>query len=328
MDDSIRQLIRGDKRVLSRLISIVEQEGPRGAQVMAQVFPYCGNTYCIGITGPPGAGKSTLVDSLVKVIRSRGLTAGVIAVDPTSAYSGGAFLGDRIRMQRHFMDPGVYIRSMATRSNPGGLPRMVQGAVQLLDAAGTDYVLVETVGVGQTELGIMDVADTVVVVMMPESGDVIQTLKAGLMEVADIYVVNKSDLQGADKMAAALGAMLHMADASEGWSPRVVSTQAHADVGVTELYESILEHREVQVAEGLLERRRNERRSREFTRALQTGLLQQLQEGLAENEVLRSALEQVAAGRAEPYSSALKLLEDGIPRNLAAPPSTNPAKDL
>ena len=314
--------------MLSRLISIVEQEGPQGAQVMAQVFPHCGNAYCIGITGPPGAGKSTLVDSLVKVIRSRGHTVGVIAVDPTSAYSGGAFLGDRIRMQRHFMDPGVYIRSMATRSNPGGLPRMVQGAVQLLDAAGTDYVLVETVGVGQTELGIMDVADSVVVVLMPESGDVIQTLKAGLMEVADIYVVNKADLQGADKMAAALGAMLHMADASEGWSPRVISTQAHADVGVPEIYESILEHREGQEAEGLLEQRRNERRSREFTRALQSGLLQQLQEGLSESEVLRSALEQVAAGQAEPYSSALKLLEDGISRNLAPQPSRNPSENL
>ncbi len=314
--------------MLSRLISIVEQEGPQGAQVMAQVFPHCGNTYCIGITGPPGAGKSTLVDSLVKVIRSRGQTAGVIAVDPTSAYSGGAFLGDRIRMQRHFMDSGVYIRSMATRSNPGGLPRMVQGAVQLLDAAGTDFVLVETVGVGQTELGILDVADSVVVVLMPESGDVIQTLKAGLMEVADIYVVNKSDLQGADKMAAALGAMLHMADASEGWSPRVISTQAHADTGVTELYENILEHREGQVAEGLLEQRRNERRSREFTRALQGGLLQQLKEGLSENDVLRSALEQVATGQAEPYSSALKLLEGGISRNLAVQPGTNPSENL
>ena len=222
MDESISQLIRGDKRMLSRLISIVEQEGPQGAQVMADVFPHCGNAYCIGITGPPGAGKSTLVDSLVKVIRSRGLTAGVIAVDPTSAYSGGAFLGDRIRMQRHFMDPGVYIRSMATRSNPGGLPRMVQGAVQLLDAAGTDFVLVETVGVGQTELGIMDVADSVVVVMMPESGDVIQTLKAGLMEVADIYVVNKSDLQGADKMVAALGRY-----AAHGGSIRRLVSQGH-----------------------------------------------------------------------------------------------------
>ncbi len=320
MDEAIRRLIRGDKRMLSRLISIVEQEGPQGAHVMAQVFPHCGNSYCIGVTGPPGAGKSTLVDSLVKLIRSRGLTAGVIAVDPTSAQTGGAFLGDRIRMQRHFMDPGVYIRSMATRDNPGGLPRMVQGAVQLLDAAGTDYVLVESVGVGQTELGILDVADSVVLVLMPESGDVIQTLKAGLMEVADFYVVNKADLQGADKMVAVIGALLHMESASDEWSPRVIPTRAHEGVGVDELYEGIQEHREGQMTDGVLEKRRNERRSREFTRALEVGLLQRLQASLSENEALSEALEQVASGRAEPYSSALKLLDDGISQIIDAPP--------
>ena len=319
MDETVHRLIQGDRRILSRLISFIEHEDSRGAEVMARIFHHSGSSYCIGVTGSPGAGKSTLVDSLVKVIRSQDLTVGVIAVDPTSPYSGGAFLGDRIRMQRHFMDPGVYIRSMATRNSAGGLPRMVQGAVKLLDAAGTDIVLVETVGVGQTELGIMDVADTVVVVVMPESGDIIQTLKAGLMETADIYVVNKADLPGADKMVTAIRVMLHMASASDGWLPLALTTQAHLNVGVSELYDGIREHREFQSAGGFLEQRRVERRGREFTKALEAGLMRKLQTGLSENLVLKDALDRVTGGEWEPYSSAQKLLGQDISELLDAP---------
>ena len=178
---------------------------------MQAVDPHTGGAYTIGITGPPGAGKSTIVDRLTELLRGQGLTVGIIAVDPTSPYTGGALLGDRIRMQRHYLDPGVFIRSIATRGESGGLPRIVKSIVRLLDASGKDVVMVETVGAGQTELGIMGVADTILVTLVPESGDAVQTLKAGVLEIADIYLVNKCDREGANQMATAITSMLQLA---------------------------------------------------------------------------------------------------------------------
>jgi LAO/AO transport system kinase len=322
MDETVRRLLEGDHRAVSQLISIIERGGQKAADVMAHAYPHTGRAYCVGITGPPGVGKSTIVDRLTETIRGEGLSVGIIAVDPTSPYSGGAFLGDRIRMQRHYLDPGVFIRSVASRESPGGLPRVVQRAARLLDAAGKDVVLVETVGVGQTELGVMGVADTVVVAIMPESGDVIQTLKAGLMEIADIYVVNKADREGANQMMTAITSMLRMAASHGDWIPPVMAAQAHVNEGVEGIYRSIQQHREFLASNSRLDRRRGEQRGREFMDTVESELSRRLRDLMAEDDTLRNILEGVERGELEPYSSAMKLLggDLGLLRGLASFP--------
>ena len=313
MDEPLRRLLEGDNLALSRLISLVERGDPGGAEVMEAVYPYTGKAYCIGVTGPPGVGKSTLVDRLAQVIRGEGLSVGIIAVDPTSPYSGGAFLGDRIRMQRHYLDPGVFIRSMAIRGGPGDLPRIVRGAVRLMDASGRDMVMVETLGVGQAELGIMGVADTVVVTLMPEAGDTIQTLKAGLMEIADIYVVNKADREGANQMVAAITFMLKTAPVPGDWPAPVLATQAHNNEGVVELYGSIQRHRDFLERTSRLEQRRGERSGEEFLGTIEDELGRRLKELMVKDRTLSAILEGVQRGEIEPYSAALKLLDGDLP---------------
>jgi LAO/AO transport system kinase len=317
MDDTVSRLLAGDQRALSRLISALELGDPRGAEVLAQLWPYTGKAYCIGITGPPGVGKSTIVDRMAELMRSQGLSVGIIAVDPTSPYTGGSFMGDRIRMQRHYLDPGVFIRSMATRDNPGGLPRVVRGAVRLLDASGKDMVIVETVGVGQTELGVMGVADTVIVTLMPGMGDIIQTLKAGLMEIADVFVVNKADKEGADQMVVAITSMLKMASNTGEWTPPVVSTQAHNNNGVSRLYEQVEGHRHFLEQTSRLESRRGERRVQEFMGTIEAELSRRVRALIDADQTLSAALEDVKKGELEPYSAALKLVDEDLP--LAGP---------
>ena len=312
MDDSVRRLLDGDQRALSRLISLLEMGDPRGAEIMERVHPHTGRAYCVGVTGPPGVGKSTILDRLAEVMRGQGLSVGIIAVDPTSPYSGGAFLGDRIRMQRHYLDSEVFIRSVATRAGSGGLPRVVRGVVRLLDASGKDMVMVETVGVGQTELGIMGVADTVVVTLMPGSGDSIQTLKAGLMEIADIYVVNKADREGADQMVASVTSMLKLAGAPGDWTPPVLTTQAHKNEGVLELYRNIHRHTDFLQQTSLMERRREDRRGEEFLRTIEEELGRRMKELIAKDLTLRTVLDGVKKGETDPYSAALKLLDGDI----------------
>ncbi|MCH7736165.1 MAG: methylmalonyl Co-A mutase-associated GTPase MeaB [Chloroflexi bacterium] len=312
MSEIAERLLAGDQRALSRLITLLERGDPAAAVAMKAVDGHTGRAYTVGVTGPPGAGKSTIVDQLTQLVRATGSTVGIIAVDPTSPFSGGALLGDRIRMQRHYLDPGVFIRSVATRGQTGGLPRVVKSMVRALDAAGTDLILVETVGVGQSELGIISVADTVLVAMNPESGDAIQTLKAGVMEIADIFLVNKADREGADRMAAAITGMLHLSAVSPRWSPPVLLTTAHTGEGIEDLWGKIQDHRKFQTASGDLEVRRGRQRKREFLEAVEEVLAQRLRKKVENDPDLNATLEQVAAKETDPYSAALEYLESSL----------------
>ena len=318
MSELAQRVLDGELRALSRVLTLLERNDPAAAEAMEQLDPQTGNGYAVGITGPPGVGKSTLVDRLAEHLRGLGLTVGILAVDPTSPFTGGALLGDRIRMQRHYLDDGVFIRSVATRGQSGGLPRIVKSMVRALDAAGKDVTLVETVGVGQTELGIMGVADSVVVAMTPESGDSIQTLKAGVMEIADLYVINKADRDGANQLAAAVTAMLQMADLGVGWNPPVLLTQAYANVGVAELWDGIGTHRDYLSDTGGLQKRRAERRRAEFMETVQEELYRRIAGRLSSDAELVGLLAGIDGKTAEPYAAAMRLLaaDSGLERLL------------
>jgi LAO/AO transport system kinase len=309
MSEIAQRLLAGEQRALSRLITMLERGDPAAADAMKAVDGHTGRAYTVGITGPPGAGKSTIVDQLTQLVRKTGSKVGIIAVDPTSPFSGGAILGDRIRMQRHYLDPGVFIRSVATRGQVGGLPRVVKSMVRALDAAGIDLILVETVGVGQTELGIISVADTVLVAVNPESGDAIQTLKAGVMEIADVYLVNKADRDGADQMATAIIGMLHMSTVSPKWSPPVLLTTAHTGQGIEDLWVKIQDHREFLTTSGGLDDRRRAQRKREFLEAVEEVLAQRLRNMVENDPGLNATMQKVASKETDPYSAALEYLD-------------------
>src|SRR5450755_2256166 len=254
----VERALEGDRRAIAKVITMVERGG-EGARVAIQMLhPRTGNAWSIGITGAPGAGKSTLTDQLVGRLRATGEEVGVLAVDPTSPFSGGAILGDRVRMQSHTTDPGVFIRSMATRGHLGGLAVATPQAVRVLDAVGKAWIVIETVGVGQVEVEIAGHADTTVVVVNPGWGDSVQTAKAGLMEIADVFVVNKADRPGADETASDLTGMLELSS-RRSWRPPIVRTVATTGVGVDELRDALLAHREFLETNGLVEARRRER---------------------------------------------------------------------
>ncbi len=306
-------MLSGDDRVaLARLITVVENRMADTASVMSRIYKKCGRAFVLGITGPPGAGKSTITSGLIGHCRERGLSVGVIAIDPSSPFSGGSVLGDRIRMQKHFLDEGVFIRSLSTRGSHGGLTRAGRDIVRLMDAAGKDVVIIETVGVGQTELDIMEVADTVVVVLVPEAGDTVQVMKAGLLEIADVFVVNKADREGATRMRTELEMMLSLKAAEESdpnpWRTPVLLTKAAMGEGIGEVLDAAMQHREF--------RREHPQRDR-IARRLRAEVLE-----ICEEEVMRrlvaeatrnsigAVLARVGEGAQDPYHAALEILGD------------------
>jgi LAO/AO transport system kinase len=301
------RLRAGDGRAVARLISLVE-DGARGqlSEVADALNPGTGQAEVIGLTGSPGVGKSTLCDALVAAYRQAGRTVGVLAVDPSSPFTGGALLGDRVRMQRHALDDGVYIRSMATRGHLGGLAWATPQAVRVLDAAGCEVILVETVGVGQAEVEVAGLADTTLVVLAPGFGDAVQVAKAGILEVADLFVVNKADRDGAGIVARDLRQMLHLGEARP-WSVPVLLTVAERGEGIDQLVATIAEHRAHLESSGELERRRRGRAAREIEEIALADLRVELGE-LGHGEALDSLAEQVAAGKLGPYAAAEQLL--------------------
>src|SRR2546425_2851437 len=277
-DRMIDRMLGGDRLALARLITQVENRTAALPAIMKAVYPRAHGAYVVGVTGPPGAGKSTVVDRLTVLLRAEGATVGVVAVDPSSPFTGGAVLGDRIRMQAHALDPGVFIRSMATRGSHGGLARATGDTITLLAAAGYAWVLVETVGVGQTELDIMKLADTTVVILVPESGDAIQTMKAGLLEAADVFVVNKADRTGAPALMAELKFAAHLASTSPtvsrevDWEIPVLATEAQNNGGMAELLDTVARHRAALGGAGALAERRRARRRDEVKSLLVGGV--------------------------------------------------------
>jgi len=301
------RVLAGDPRALARALSLVEDESPDAAAMMAALFPRTGRAWTLGVTGPPGAGKSTLVDQIARALRARGVSVGIIAVDPTSPFTGGAILGDRVRMQAHAGDAGVFIRSMATRGHLGGLAGATADAALLLDAAGRECVIIETVGVGQAEVDIVRTADVCVVVLVPGTGDEVQALKAGIMEIADLFVVNKSDREGADRMVAAVETVLGLAPADAGaWTPPVLKTEATRGVGVPQVLEAIDQFRAG--AARKVDLRRRERAEYRLRELLTSAFLDRAGRKLAAGE-LEQLGRQVAERKVDPYTAVAGLLD-------------------
>ena len=307
----VEQMLKGESASLSRVISLVENESNKVPEIMRLINPHVGKAYCIGITGPSGAGKSTLVDKLTVLIRREGLKVGIIAVDPSSPFTGGAVLGDRIRMQQHYLDKGVFIRSMATRGSMGGLPQTASSVIKVLDASGKDIILVETVGVGQSEVDIMKSADTVVVTLSPESGDAIQAMKAGLFEVADIFVVNKADHPDATHSILALQTMLQPLNGSGWWNIPVVATEAVNDIGIGELYQQIQRHRQALSETGRLSQQRQQQRKDEFIKTVEGKIIKELIKSIEQDKQLSSYIGKIERGEIDPYSAADEILKSG-----------------
>ncbi|HWK29620.1 MAG TPA: methylmalonyl Co-A mutase-associated GTPase MeaB [Solirubrobacter sp.] len=311
MADSLAQrLLRGDKRALARGISLVEDDDPAGWELVREIYPHTGRAAIVGFTGPPGAGKSTLIGALVRHQRALERTIAVLSIDPSSPFRGGALLGDRIRLTEHFLDPGVFIRSMATRGALGGLSEAALQAALLMDAAGKDDVYLETVGVGQAEVDVIDHADSVVLVLIPGSGDSIQALKAGVMEIPDIIVVNKADHPLTDTMVREIRGVLSLAP-QRGWRVPIVKTEAPSGEGVDVLAAKLAEHRAFVEAEGTLSERRRRNLMNEVLAIATARLRRALEATLHDDPGVQELLDEVVARRLDPASAANAVLARG-----------------
>jgi len=308
MHQLVKDLLAGNKRAAARLISLVENEESQKRDLLREIYPHTGKAFIVGITGAPGAGKSSLVDRLLQQVRADGLTAGIIAVDPTSPFSGGAILGDRIRMQDHALDSGVFIRSMGTRGSLGGLSRATREAIQVLDAFGKDLIIVETVGVGQSEVDIVKTADSTVVVLTPAGGDSVQTIKAGIMEIADIFVINKADLPGAERTETEISMMLDMGD-EKAWRPPIVPTVSVSGEGLPLMWKSLQEHRDYLTDSGKLKEVRRQRVRRELTEQVEYLVKSKIWEDVRDTIELDSLVEKISQRKEDPYSAAGDLLK-------------------
>jgi LAO/AO transport system kinase len=308
-DNSLAErLLAGDKRALARGISLVENDDSEGWALVQEVYPHTGKATMIGFTGPPGVGKSTLLGALIKLERARERTVAVLSIDPSSPYTHGALLGDRIRLSDHFLDPGVFIRSMANRGALGGLSEAALQTALLMDASGRDVVLLETVGVGQAEVDIIDHADTVVLVLMPGSGDSIQALKAGVMEIPDVIVVNKADHPMTDTMIREIRGVLALGP-HEGWQVPIVRTESVRGEGVDELLEKLSEHRAFIEAEGTLQERRRRNLMNEVLAIAAFRLRRELEASLQDDPGIQALLDQVVSREIDPASAAARILE-------------------
>lgn len=297
----IEQLRSGDPRALARAMSIVENHWPGWIELLKELFPHTGQARTIGVTGAPGAGKSTLVDQLAKHYRGENHSVGIIAVDPTSPYTGGAILGDRIRMQQHFSDPGIYIRSMATRGSLGGLARTTGDVAMVLDASGRDIVMIETVGVGQDEVDIVRVADVTVVILVPGMGDDVQSIKAGIMEIADIFVINKSDHEGAERVEREIRALQSLAIRADNWTPPILKTVGTKREGIAELASAINDYELFLEKQNLLLSRRIQNWETRLLEMLRDTLLQKARAIVSDGDLSRLAAE-IAEHKRDPYS--------------------------
>ncbi len=311
-----QRLLEGDRRALARAITLVENDRPEGWELVKEVYPHTGNAAVVGFTGPPGAGKSTLIGALTRARREAGRTVGVLSIDPSSPFTHGALLGDRIRLSEHFLDEGVFIRSMANRGALGGLSEAALQAALLLDAAGRQDVFVETVGVGQAEIDIIDHADTIVLVLMPGSGDSIQALKAGVMEIPDVIVINKADHPLTDTMVREIRGVLSLAnldrspeEARASWRVPIVKTEATEGRGVGELVERLEEHRAHILAKDELSERRRRNLHNEMLSIATARMRRRLEEDVREDPEFQRLLEEVVQRRLDPASAATQLLE-------------------
>jgi LAO/AO transport system kinase len=298
----------GDKRALARAITLVENSEPLAYDLVKDVYPDTGKAYAVGVTGPPGVGKSTLIGALVRHVRDEGRTVGVISVDPSSPFTHGALLGDRIRLADHFLDPGVFIRSMGTRGHQGGLAEAALQTVLVLDAAGKELVFLETVGAGQGEVEVITIADTVVLVLMPGSGDSIQALKAGIMEIPDVIVINKMDHPAAKTMVNEVASILSLDRESE-WRPKIVLTEAARGENVAELWTRIEEHRAFLESEGRLEEQRGRHLAGEVFAVASARAKSHLERAVADDPELRRLLEEVQSRRLDPLTAVREIME-------------------